>query len=577
LLPSPRKNGSDGLSILQWPTAVIGDKIAPSAKRRLGRAGVAEKSEPTREPIVRTVDAVVVGAGFAGIYMLHELREAGFSAQGFETGDGVGGTWYWNRYPGARCDVPSLFYSYTWSDELTREWRWSQKYSGQPEILRYANHVADRYDLKPLIAFETKVTAARYEAESRLWTVETDRGDKVTARWCVMATGCLSQPRRPPIEGVESFRGQIYQTSLWPHEGVDLTGLAVGVIGTGSSGIQSIPVMAEQAKSVTVFQRTPNYSIPSRNGPLTDEDIAEFQAAYPELLELLKRTVPGVSAPPVPSPQISREERFQRYERMWAVGGASFITSVPNLLTDIEINDEAADFVRQRIADKVRDPKVAEILSPRDHPVGTKRICVDTEYYEAFNRPNVHLVNLRDTPIEAITPAGVRTSEQEYPLDVIVFATGFDAMTGALTAIDIRGAGGERLGDVWQDGPRAYLGLSIAGFPNLFTITGPGSPSVLANMLNGIEQHVDWIVGCMSYMRGKGFAAIAADPAAQDAWVEHVAEVGNRSLFPRANSWYVGANIPGKPRVFMPYISSTYRQKCDEVAERGYEGFVLTP
>jgi cyclohexanone monooxygenase len=407
--------------------------------------------------------------------------------------------------------------------------------------------------------------------------VETDRGDKVTARWCVMATGCLSQPRRPPIEGVESFRGQIYQTSLWPHEGVDLTGLAVGVIGTGSSGIQSIPVMAEQAKSVTVFQRTPNYSIPSRNGPLTDEDIAEFQAAYPELLELLKRTVPGVSAPPVPSPQISREERFQRYERMWAVGGASFITSVPNLLTDIEINDEAADFVRQRIADKVRDPKVAEILSPRDHPVGTKRICVDTEYYEAFNRPNVHLVNLRDTPIEAITPAGVRTSEQEYPLDVIVFATGFDAMTGALTAIDIRGAGGERLGDVWQDGPRAYLGLSIAGFPNLFTITGPGSPSVLANMLNGIEQHVDWIVGCMSYMRGKGFAAIAADPAAQDAWVEHVAEVGNRSLFPRANSWYVGANIPGKPRVFMPYISSTYRQKCDEVAERGYEGFVLTP
>jgi cyclohexanone monooxygenase len=521
------------------------------------------------------VDAVVVGGGFGGLYMLHRLRALGLTVQGFEAGDDVGGTWYWNRYPGARCDVPSLYYSYTWDEGLQREWKWTEKYAAQPEILRYARHVADRFDLRRLIAFETRVTSAVFDDATALWTIETDRGDRLTARWCVMATGCLSVPRAPKIEGEETFEGARYHTGQWPHEGVDFTGLKVGVIGTGSSGIQSIPQIAAQAAHVTVFQRTPNFSIPARNAPLTDKDIAAFWEAYPAYMQMIRSAGFGLAAEAGKAPVPSVEDQRRRYEELWGVGGAMFLAAFPNLLTNIEVNDVAAEFVREKIAATVKDPKVAAALTPHDHPLGTKRICVDIDYYETFNRPNVELVDLRATPIEAITPAGVRTSDREHALDAIVFATGFDAMTGALMAIDIRGAREASLREAWAHGPRAYLGLAVAGFPNLFVITGPGSPSVLSNMITSCEQHVDWITDCIAHMRKEALDRIEADPDAQEAWVAHVARVADKTLFPRANSWYVGANIPGKPRVFMPYIGGGYRQKCNEVAANGYEGFAL--
>jgi cyclohexanone monooxygenase len=536
---------------------------------------VADGSRFERGAISGEVDAVVVGAGFGGMYMLHRLRELGISVQGFEAGDDVGGTWYWNRYPGARCDVPSLFYSYTWDEELQKDWRWTEKYAAQPEILAYANHVADRFDLRPLIAFETRVVSAEFDEAASRWRVTTDRGDAVSARWLIMATGCLSTPRAPPIPGVESFEGATYHTGAWPHEGVDFTGKRVAVIGTGSSGIQSIPQIARQAAHVTVFQRTANFSVPANNTPLTEEDIEAFWKMYPGYIAMVKGPGMGFGANPANAMAPSPEERRARYEEYWGVGGAGFLAVWGNLLTDIEVNNEAAEFVREKIGQTVTNPKAAEALKPRDHPIGTKRICVDIDYFETYNRPNVALVNLRETPIEAIEPHAVRTSEQAYEVDAIVFATGFDAMTGTLLAIDPKGVGGRPLKDAWAEGPKAYLGLAVADFPNMFLITGPGSPSVLSNMINSIEQHVEWIQGCVGYMRENGLTRIEADPEKQEEWVAHVRRVADKTLFPRAASWYMGANIPGKPRVFMPYIGFGYRKKCNEVAAAGYEGFAL--
>ena len=537
---------------------------------------MADGSQMTRRPFEGEIDAVVVGAGFGGMYMLHRLRQAGVSVQGFEAGTDVGGTWYWNRYPGARCDVPSLFYSYTWDEALQKDWRWSEKYAAQPEILAYAKHVADRHDLRPMIAFETRVLSATFDEGLDRWRVVTDRGDTLSARWLVMATGCLSAPRAPAIPGVETFAGETYHTAAWPHEGVDFTGKTVAVVGTGSSGIQSIPQIAAQADHVTVFQRTPNFSVPANNTPLTDADYAAFWKMYPDYMALVKGPGMGFGNNPANSPGGTPEERLARYEELWGVGGAGFLTAWGNLLTSIEVNDEAADFVREKIARTVTDPAVAEKLKPFDHPIGTKRICVDTGYYETYNRPNVTLVNLRETPIEAITAHAVRTAEATYPIDVLVFATGFDAMTGALLAIDIKGLDGLEFRDAWAEGPKAYLGLAVAGFPNMFIVTGPGSPSVLSNMINSIEQHVEWIDACIAYMREHGFTRIAADAATQEDWVTHVREVADKTLFPRAASWYMGANIPGKPRVFMPYIGAGYRRTCAEVAAEGYRGFELT-
>ena len=503
----------------------------------------------------------------------------GVSARVLEAGGGLGGTWYWNRYPGARCDVESMQYSYQFSDALQQEWAWTERYSGQPEILRYANHVADRFGLRDRIQLETRVKSAAFDEAMGRWHLETEAGERVSAAFCVMATGCLSAPNKPTFEGLERFEGASYHTATWPHEEVDFTGRRVAVIGTGSSAIQSIPIIARAAARLYVFQRTPNYAVPARNGPLDPAAVREIKAGYAELRRRAKEMPTGflVKLNPALAVDAGAAEREREYETRWREGGLPFMAAFVDLLRDPAANQTAAEFVRGKIRATVRNQAVAEALCPRNF-VGAKRLCVDTGYYQTYNRPNVTLIDLAGEPIEAITPRGVRTRGREWAVDDIVFATGFDAMTGALLAIDIRGRGGAALADKWRAGPRSYLGLAMAGFPNLFTITGPGSPSVFTNMLPSIEQHVDWIADCLGHMRARGLARIEPLPGAEDAWVAHVAEVGAASLRSQTDSWYLGANVAGKPRVFMPYIGGfpVYTRKCDDVAAKGYEGFALS-
>ncbi|MBW6401480.1 NAD(P)/FAD-dependent oxidoreductase [Roseomonas sp. HJA6] len=526
------------------------------------------------------VDAVIVGAGFAGLYMLHRLRGLGLSAIVLEAGEDVGGTWYWNRYPGARCDVESMQYSYSFDEALQQDWRWSERYATQPEILRYANHVADRFDLRRDIRFDARVSAARYDEAASLWHLMLQDGSSVTARFCIMATGCLSSAKRPEIPGLDDFRGPAYHTGHWPHDPVDFTGLRVGVIGTGSSAIQSIPVIAAQAAQVTVFQRTPNFSVPAHNRPIDEAYERSWKDDYAARRRHARTLRTGIDYPlnPLSALEVSAEDRERQYETSWAAGGTAFMAAFSDLLRDEDANATARDFVHRQIRRIVQDPKTADLLCPTNHPIGTKRICVDTDYYATFNRPNVRLVDLRATPIDRITEHGLRTTTEDFSFDALVLATGFDAMTGALLAIDIAGRGGVTLRDAWADGPVSYLGLMVAGFPNLFTITGPGSPSVLSNMMVSIEQHVDWIADALAAMRARGATSIEAAPDAQDDWVRQVAEVGASTLYPRANSWYMGVNVPGKPQVFMPYVGGvgTYREICDDIAARGYAGFRLT-
>ncbi len=538
-------------------------------------------AQPSAASKAETYDVVVVGAGFAGMYMLHRLRGLGMTALVFEQGSGVGGTWYWNRYPGARCDVESMQYSYSFSEELQQEWNWSERYAPQPEILAYANHVADRFDLRPDIQFNTRVERAEFDERSNTWSVTTSDGKTVRANFVVLATGCLSNARMPDIKGLDSFKGKLYHTGHWPHEAVDFTGQRVAVIGTGSSSIQAVPVIAEQAKHLTVFQRTANFSIPAHNGPLTAEKRDWFKQNYPEIRRFEREVARnGIynQQPDRGALDDNESDRRARYETGWQHGGTVFTSIYNNLLLDKAANDTAADFVRGKIAEIVKDPTTAKLLQPTGHPIGTKRICVDTGYFATFNRPNVELVDIKSSPIEEITENGVRVGGKNYDADALVLATGFDAMTGSVAKIDIVGRGGQTLNQKWAEGPRTYLGLMSAGFPNLFIITGPGSPSVLSNMIVSIEQHVDWIADCLAYMRANGFAAMEATRPAEDKWVDHVNEVAHTTLFPQAASWYMGANIPGKPRIFMPYIGGVpvYRQKCDEVAAKGYEGFALT-
>src|SRR5215212_7505895 len=530
--------------------------------------------------IGRVVDAVIVGAGFAGLYMLYRLRNLGLSVRVIEAGGGIGGTWYWNRYPGARCDVESMDYSYSFSNELQQEWHWTERYASQPEILRYIEHVADRFDLRRDIQLETRVTAARFDEAATRWHIETECGDHVSARYCIMATGCLSSAQVPAFPGLECFAGTTYHTSHWPHTDVDFTDQRVGVIGTGSSAIQSIPIIARQAAALVVFQRTPNFSVPARNAPLDPAYERRVKTDYAEFRRQARESRVGFVVPVnhTSALAVSPQKRQREYEMRWQRGGLGFAAAYTDLLTRQEANDTAAEFFRTKIRAIVRNPEVAEALAPRDYPLGTKRICVDTDYYDTFNRDNVTLVDLHGEPIEAITPRGVRTRATEYELDSIVFATGFDAMTGALLNIDIRGRGGSTLRQQWAGGPRTYLGIAIAGFPNLFTITGPGSPSVISNMMVSIEQHVDWIAECLAHLQSHDLETIEATPAAEDGWVAHVNEVANATLYPLARSWYTGANIPGKPRIFMPYVGGVgaYRKHCDAVAARNYEGFTLT-
>ena len=530
----------------------------------------------------RRLDVVVVGAGFGGLYALHRLRGLGLSVQVYEAGSGVGGTWFWNRYPGARCDVESLEYSYSFSPELEQEWDWSERYAPQPEILRYINHVADRFDLGRNIQFDTRVTAAVFDETLGRWRVTTDQGDDVSARFCVMATGCLSAATTPDLQSLRSFRGDWYHTGQWPHEGVDFSGQRVGVVGTGSSGIQSIPVIAQQASHLVVFQRTPNFSLPARNEPLAPDTQAEVKAGYRSLRDAARNSFSAiaVSAPTELALQVEPAERRRRYEAAWARGGLmSMTTTFRDLILDKAANDTAAEFIRSKIREIVVDPDVARVLTPTDHPFATKRPCLDTGYFETFNRDNVTLVDLRQTPITEIVPTGILTTDGVHELDTIVFATGFDAMTGPLLRVDIRGREDRPLSDKWSAGPRTYLGIATAGFPNLFIVTGPGSPSVLSNMVIAIEQHVDWIADCLSFLAANGFDAIEATVEAEDAWVDHVNQLANATLFPRANSWYMGANVPGKPRVFLPYVGGfpQYCSTCDGVAANGYRGFRLAP
>ena len=531
-------------------------------------------------PLADRFDVVVVGAGFAGLYMLHRLRRQARRVIVLEAGDNVGGTWYWNRYPGARCDVESVEYSYSFSEELQQEWRWSERYAGQPEILRYINHVADRLDLRRDIRLNTRVNDALFDRQANRWTIRTDDGLTLQASFCIMATGCLSNAQVPNFPGLDDFRGQWYHSGFWPKEEVNFEGKRVGIVGTGSTGIQIIPVVARQAAHLTVFQRTANYSIPLRNGPLTDEADQTAKRDYQAMRETARHSPSGVAGFNVPVRGVMQappEDVQKAFQARWDFGGIGLTRAFNDVLFDANANEVARNFVIDRMLAPVKDAQLRARLTPT-YPIGTKRLCADTGYFETYNRSNVTLVDIRSDPIEAITPGGLRTKSAHHDLDALIFATGFDAMTGALLAVNLRVKDGTDLRTAWAQGPRAYLGLMTAGLPNLFMVTGPGSPSVLSNVVVSIEQHVEWITDCLAHMKASGVNRIEATDAAQHAWGEHVDQVAARSLLPDTASWYVGANIPGKPRVFMPYMGGVglFRRKCEQIAREGYTGFVLS-
>jgi cation diffusion facilitator CzcD-associated flavoprotein CzcO len=527
------------------------------------------------------IDALVIGAGFAGLYQLHSLRDRlGLSVRLLEAGGDLGGTWYWNRYPGARCDSESHAYRYFFSKELNEEWEWSERYPGPPEILSYLGRVAEKFDLRRDMRFGCRVVSARYDEAANRWRVETDTGEHYAATYVVAAVGCLSSANVPDIPGLREFAGPWFHSGRWPHEGVDLAGKRVGQFGTGSTGIQAAPVIAQAAAHLTVFQRTATYSVPARNGPLTPEFNRWVQENHAEIRAVAQSTPNGHAFRIADRnvADVTPEEREAIYQAAWETGGLQFRATFRDLLINQAANDTAAAFIKDRIRAIVRDPETARALADVDHPYATKRPPIDTGYYETFNRENVTLVDLRADPVECITPRGVRTRSREHELDVIVFATGYDAMTGALLAIDIRGRENRSLRDDWRAGPHTYLGLQVPGYPNFFTITGPGSPSVLTNMPVAIEQHVEWITGCIAHLRRNGIDAIEPDPEAARRWDAHVEEAANATLLSKAkHSWYYGANVPGKPRAFMPYAGglARYRAICEAVAAKGYEGFIL--
>jgi len=532
----------------------------------------------------QSFDAVVIGAGFSGLYMLKSLRDQlGLNVRVYEAGDTVGGTWYWNRYPGARCDSDSYIYCFTWDKQLLQDWDWSERYPEQPEILRYLEHVAARHDLKRDIQFNTRVIGGEFDEKANLWRVRTDKGDEVTAQYLIAAVGSLSDTNLPPFKGLERFKGKWYHTSRFPKEGVDFTGKRVAVVGTGATAVQAIPEIAQQAKQLTVFQRTANYCVPARNGKVDPDLVRSRKEDYEGIVQRVRESFFGQEHYFIPKSalNVTAAEREREFDRMWDAGGFAFwLANYQDMFFSEEANDLCADYIRRKIRSTVKDPAVAERLIPKGHPYGTKRQPLDTNYYETFNKQNVLLVDAKtDGGIEEITEKGIRAGGKEYEFDIIVFATGFDAMTGPLKALNLKGRGGRTLGAAWAEGPRSYLGISIAGFPNLFTITGPQSPSVLTNMPVAIEQHVEWIADCIADMRKAGMTTIEAKPEAQDQWVGHVNEVVGATLMTRANSWYMGANIAGKPRTFLPYLGPEgvggYRKKCAEVAAKNYEGFAL--
>lgn len=528
--------------------------------------------------MIKCTDVFVVGAGLAGLYAVHKLQSRGFSVQGVEAASDVGGVWYWNRYPGARCDVESLQYSYSFSKELEQEWQWTERYAAQPEILQYIEHVAERFDLSKFFLFNTLITKAEFNEIDGYWQIYTAQEETFTSRYCIMATGALSVPKLPEIQGIKNFNQPVFHTGAWPKQVVDFSGKRVGVIGTGSSGIQTIPAIAQQAAHLTVFQRTANFSIPAWNRPLSKDDQASWKIDYAMHRARAKQLGTLYEFSDKAAHQVSDKERTSEYQRRWDLGGVNFIHAFNDLMLNKSSNDTIADFVRQQIRKTVTDPVVAESLCPNDHALGTKRICVDTAYYETFNLPHVKLIDLKKDPITQVIETGIHTQSAFHSLDVLVCATGYDALTGAVLKIDIHGLGGVSLKHHWSQGPRTYLGLMTSGFPNLFFITGAGSPSVLVNMVVGIEHHIDWITDCLGYLRDHNMLRIEASIQAQDKWVQHVNEAAEKTLLPQANSWFIGANIPNKPRVFMPYVAriGVYRDECQAVADQGYAGFHLS-
>lgn len=533
-------------------------------------------------------DVVVVGAGFGGLHMIHSLREHGFSVQCFEAASDVGGAWYWNRYPGARCDVESLVYSYSFSKELDEEWRWSERYSAQPEIQAYLRFASERLDLRQHIRFNTFVKSADFENSSDTWLITCDNGITVRSRFCVMATGPISVPILPDIEGIKDFEGRLIHTARWPqNEVVDFRGKKVGVIGTGSSGTQLIPKVAREAELLTVFLRTPNFVVQARNAPLDEQTMKLWKEKRTDIRNAMRRGEIGgagdifmpedlKSSRMRPAEEFTPSERQTIMQRRWDGGGAAIQSSFSDVMRDEMANAEVAEFVRGKITDVVKDPETVKKLTPRGYALGTKRICVGTDYYETFNRENVEVIDVKETPISKVTPQGIQVGDQEIKLDMLLLATGFDALTGALGDIEITGDGGTRLADAWSDGPHTYLGLSVANFPNLFLIGGPGSPSVLTNVVMTNEFQVDFITDLLIDMRKRGNTRVTASQAEQDAWTEQVNAIAQTTLLAKADSWYVGANVPGKPRVILAYTGgiAAYRSVCSDVLENEFKGFI---
>lgn len=526
----------------------------------------------------KRIDAIVVGAGFAGLYMLYRLRELGISARVIEAAPNVGGTWYWNRYPGARCDIDSMQYSFQFSEEVQQEWTWTERYAAQPEILAYIQYVAKKFDLNREIEFNTRVEKAAFDETTDRWQIETSASDIYDARFFVLAVGPLSTPLKPNFDGHEDFKGSVYFTSSWPEKTVDFSGQKVGVIGTGSSGVQTIPKLADEAEELFVFQRTPNYVVPAQNRPLSSNEVAEIKADYPEFRRMAKQTPLAFTYPNHTDSALdcTDAERQERFEEQWKVGGLPFAAAFGDLTTNMEANRYLVEFWQSKLREIVKDPEMAEILTPKE-VYGCRRVCSSTGYYETFNRDSVTLVDVSGTGVEKFTENGLIANGQEYDLDAIVCATGFDAITGSVTRIQITGLNGLTIGDAWSEGAKSYLGISVAGFPNMFNINGPGSPGVLATMVTGAEYHVDWICDCITWMQTNRLSRIDAEPEAQENWVEKVNEIGNKSIRSQCDSWYVGANVPGKPRVFMPYAGGfpNYVNECDQVSKRNYEGFSM--
>jgi cation diffusion facilitator CzcD-associated flavoprotein CzcO len=527
----------------------------------------------------RALDVLIVGAGFAGLYMLYKARRMGLKALVVEAAASVGGTWYHNRYPGARVDIQSMEYSFSFSEALQQEWHWSERYAAQPELLRYANHVADRFALRDAILLNTRIGGASFDEGANLWRVDADSGERWSARFLVMASGPLSAPNTPDFKGLERFAGPVLHTAHWPHEPVDFSGQRVGIVGTGSSAVQAIPLIAQQARELTVFQRTAAYAVPAHNGPLDAAFEARIKADYAGFRARNLRMNPGFGSELPPNPvsalAASPEEREAAFEERWRVGGFSFLSAFNDLLLDERSNALAAEFVRGKIRSIVRDPDTARLLSPTQ-TIGCKRLCVDSGYYQTYNRANVRLVDISQRPIEEIIATGLRSGGRDYEFDALVLATGFDAMTGTLMRMQLRGRGGLSIQKKWHAGPLNYLGLMFAGFPNLFNIAGPGSTSAFTNVIVSIEQHVNWISDCIDHLDQRQQQTIEATEAAEAAWVAHVNSVAQQTVFLSCNSWYLGANIPGKPRMFMPLVGfPAYADKCAEVARKGYEGFVL--